>query len=39
MHIYIQIIIGWKYSIACIVCEDKSFALDFVNNDCLNKYR
>ena len=38
IHIYIHINIGWKYTIACIVCEEKSHALDFENNACLIKH-
>ena len=39
IYIHIYIIIGWKYIIACIVSEDKSYDFDFENNPCLRKHR
>ena len=37
--IYIHIIIGWKYTISCIVCEENSPPYYFENNACLKKHR
>ena len=39
MNIYIHIIIGWKYIITCIFCEEESYTSDFENNACLRKHR
>ena len=39
MYVYMKIILGWKYIITCIVCEDISHSSDVENNACLKKYR